>query len=128
MSKNLIVRYSKDNEKGNYSFESVKLEDEKISVIGNVISVDLNVLNSIRNKTEDKLVSYSFKKDQPIVFKLDSTIYDSLLMECQKKSNQLRTVYQSGQWGPAEHLYGIVSGNESTGMCWQDQGSGYPRY
>ena len=118
MSKNLIVRYSKDNEKGNYSFESVKLEDEKISVIGNVISVDLNVLNSIRNKTEDKLVSYSFKKDQPIVFKLDSTIYDSLLMECQKKSKNQEECDNIIQDGIKEIFNGIknIEPSENNGI------------
>ncbi len=118
MSKNLIVRYSKSDEGDNYSFESIKLEDEKIGVIGNVISVDLNALNSIRNKTEDKLVSYSFKKGQPVVFKLDSTIYDSLLMECQKKSKNLEECEQIIQDGIKEIFDGIknIEPSENNGI------------
>ncbi len=86
MGRNIIVKYVKDKDTGLYTLESLKLlEDEKVTPIGNLISIDLPSLDSINNKLEDKLVSYSFKKDMPLIFKLDETIYDNIYMEAQKK-------------------------------------------
>lgn len=86
MGKNIIVKYNPINNK--YSFNSIQLVDEESLNLNNynVIDLDLNSLNSIKNKSEDKLISYSFKKGKPIIFKLDSSIYDILLEECRKTS------------------------------------------
>ncbi len=87
MDKQMYIKFVKNGE--SYQFDSL-IEDEdyeRINEENNVIPVYRETVLQIKNKEEDKLVSYHYDEGKPIMFKIDSIFYYRMKEEAKKNNN-----------------------------------------
>ena len=87
MDKQMYIKFVKNGE--SYKFDSL-LEDEdyeRINEENNVIPVYKETILQIKNKEEDKLVSYHFDDNKPIMFKIDPVFYYRIKEEAKKNND-----------------------------------------